>query len=337
MILELLILSHMIGDFWFQTKRINKMKGENIYYLLLHVGLYMVPITATLIIIELWFWRIIFFTLIAIAHLLIDLGKIWLDKQKKIPMLMSFFLDQTLHIAIIGVLVSLNKSNVYSINAFDLWLKTFNPSITAYAAIMGAILIILLTKPTSIVIELVMKSFMKQRKIIIQTKALLLSFENLEISDFIINKGMVISQAVNNRILCIKNKYKLSDAQLNVIIEFVLAENQIDLMTYRIEAIIEQFRFSSEDSIAKIYEDLQLFNRLDKNIGEIIGVLERIVIVTLCALGLWTSVVLVFTAKSIARFKQLEEKDFAQKYLIGTLLSMCITLILLFLYVNIVL
>ena len=35
----------------------------------------------------------------------------------------------------------------------------------------------------------------------------------------------------------------------------------------------------------------------------------------------------VLTAKSIARFKQMENKDFAEKYLIGTLTSFLIVLI----------
>ena len=35
----------------------------------------------------------------------------------------------------------------------------------------------------------------------------------------------------------------------------------------------------------------------------------------------------VLTAKSIARFKQMENKDFAEKYLIGTLTSFLIALI----------
>ncbi|MGB4129536.1 MAG: hypothetical protein WBK59_01135 [Acholeplasmatales bacterium] len=68
------------------------------------------------------------------------------------------------------------------------------------------------------------------------------------------------------------------------------------------------------------------------NYGSIIGVLERFIIVLLSLLNLWSSIALVFTAKSIARFKQLEDKGFAQKYLIGTLLSLGITLALLLLF-----
>lgn len=68
------------------------------------------------------------------------------------------------------------------------------------------------------------------------------------------------------------------------------------------------------------------------NFGSLIGILERLIIVLLAILNLWTSIALVFTAKSISRFKQLEDKDFAQKYLIGTLLSLSITLGVLLLF-----
>lgn len=68
-------------------------------------------------------------------------------------------------------------------------------------------------------------------------------------------------------------------------------------------------------------------NNPGNNAGSIIGKLERI-ITTILLLGNQYSVIgLVLTAKSIARFKQLEKRDFAEKYLIGTLLSLSISLI----------
>jgi len=73
-------------------------------------------------------------------------------------------------------------------------------------------------------------------------------------------------------------------------------------------------------------------NISETNYGAFIGNLERITIVLLGLLNLWSSIALVITAKSIARFKQLEDKDFAQKYLIGTLLSLSITLGLLYIF-----
>ncbi len=48
--------------------------------------------------------------------------------------------------------------------------------------------------------------------------------------------------------------------------------------------------------------------------------------VALVLLDAPTAIGFVLTAKSIARFKQLEDKDFAERYIVGTLLSVGIAL-----------
>ncbi|MBO4563227.1 MAG: DUF3307 domain-containing protein [Clostridia bacterium] len=55
--------------------------------------------------------------------------------------------------------------------------------------------------------------------------------------------------------------------------------------------------------------------------GRLIGCLERLLVIALLALKQYGSVALVFTAKSIARFRQLDDRDFAEYYILGTLLS----------------
>ena len=64
--------------------------------------------------------------------------------------------------------------------------------------------------------------------------------------------------------------------------------------------------------------------------GNIIGKLERIIIAILLLNNQFGLIGFVLTAKSIARFKQIEDKDFAEKYLIGTLTSFLIVLISVF-------
>ncbi|MFA3904493.1 DUF3307 domain-containing protein [Fusobacterium nucleatum] len=61
--------------------------------------------------------------------------------------------------------------------------------------------------------------------------------------------------------------------------------------------------------------------------GNIIGKLERIIIAILLLNNQFGVMGFVLTAKSIARFKQMENRDFAEKYLIGTLTSFLIALI----------
>ncbi|MDP3306613.1 MAG: DUF3307 domain-containing protein [Erysipelotrichaceae bacterium] len=98
-------------------------------------------------------------------------------------------------------------------------------------------------------------------------------------------------------------------------------------ISYLIEIIITPLNSKENDGTIKKAEGNQ-----EKNFGSLIGTLERITIVLLGLLNLWSSIAIVITAKSIARFKQLEDKDFAQKYLIGTLLSLSMTLLLLYIY-----
>lgn len=55
--------------------------------------------------------------------------------------------------------------------------------------------------------------------------------------------------------------------------------------------------------------------------GHVIGILERMAMLTLVWLGQWSALGFVLAAKSVARFKELENRDFAETYLVGTLTS----------------
>lgn len=61
--------------------------------------------------------------------------------------------------------------------------------------------------------------------------------------------------------------------------------------------------------------------------GRIIGKLERIVIAMLVLCDETGAIGFVLTAKSLARYEQFKQKDFAEKYLIGTLSSTAIAII----------
>lgn len=64
------------------------------------------------------------------------------------------------------------------------------------------------------------------------------------------------------------------------------------------------------------------------NAGSFIGLLERIIIVIFLSIGQYSAIGLVLTAKSIARYNKIsEDKEFAEYYLLGTLLSTIIAII----------
>jgi hypothetical protein len=62
-------------------------------------------------------------------------------------------------------------------------------------------------------------------------------------------------------------------------------------------------------------------------VGEAIGVLERLLIVTFMLIGAEAAVGFVIAAKTLARFKQLDDRGFAEYYLLGTLASVSVAII----------
>lgn len=80
--------------------------------------------------------------------------------------------------------------------------------------------------------------------------------------------------------------------------------------------------------------DLLMPQETDRNVGALevtrgraIGVLERAIALTLVLQGQYGALGLVVAAKSLARFKALENRDFAEYFLIGTLASLLVALL----------
>lgn len=69
-----------------------------------------------------------------------------------------------------------------------------------------------------------------------------------------------------------------------------------------------------------------LIQVVDKQVamGRLIGIMERTLLLTLVLIDQWGALALVLAAKSIARFKDLQERPFAEYYLVGTLASVLV-------------
>lgn len=65
----------------------------------------------------------------------------------------------------------------------------------------------------------------------------------------------------------------------------------------------------------------------EENVGEWIGILERLITLTFVLTGSFTALAFALTAKSIARFKDLEDKEFAEYYLLGTAASLLVAMV----------
>jgi len=59
-----------------------------------------------------------------------------------------------------------------------------------------------------------------------------------------------------------------------------------------------------------------------ERMGRTIGILERMLLLSLILLGHWQAVGWIFAGKTVARFRELNDRDFSEYYLIGTLSSL---------------
>jgi hypothetical protein len=64
-----------------------------------------------------------------------------------------------------------------------------------------------------------------------------------------------------------------------------------------------------------------------ERVGEVIGILERLLVATLVLAQAEVAIGLVIAAKTIARFRQLDDRDFAEYYLLGTLASVAVAVL----------
>ncbi|WP_130859927.1 DUF3307 domain-containing protein [Gracilibacillus phocaeensis] len=62
--------------------------------------------------------------------------------------------------------------------------------------------------------------------------------------------------------------------------------------------------------------------------GKWIGYIERLLVILLTAIGAYESIAFIIAAKSIARFKQLDDRNWAEYFLLGTLSSILLGLVL---------
>lgn len=84
------------------------------------------------------------------------------------------------------------------------------------------------------------------------------------------------------------------------------------------------------------YSSIGLYNKCTdnkeaNNAGRFIGTLERIIMLIFLSIGQYSAIGLVLTAKSIARYDRIsKEKNFAEYYLLGTLISTVVAIVVSF-------
>lgn len=88
---------------------------------------------------------------------------------------------------------------------------------------------------------------------------------------------------------------------------------------YAISCIINALKLNSK--VATIREKTIKIAEPSPITSDYIGIFERFIILTLVFNEAYSAISFVFTAKSLARFRELDNRDFVEYYLIGTLMS----------------
>ncbi len=96
----------------------------------------------------------------------------------------------------------------------------------------------------------------------------------------------------------------------------------------QVEAAASSGRAGSAEDVAHSESAIEPISHVPPptRIGATIGVLERLLIVAFVLSGAEAAIGLVVAAKTLARFKQLDDRQFAEYYLLGTLASVSVAL-----------
>lgn len=104
-------------------------------------------------------------------------------------------------------------------------------------------------------------------------------------------------------------------------------DNFIDsTLEHKLNFTYKDGEFSEEYAIEKV--DIQNhYQESPTKIGKYIGMIERLVIMFLIAAQAFVAITFIVTIKALTRFKQFDDKCFAEYYLIGSLLSVLFAII----------
>ncbi len=259
--MELVIIGHILGDFYIQTDKVANEKKNSAWYMLLHGVLYMIGMYIVLVALTGNFFEgLKIAVIIGLSHICVDIIKVRVDLKIPKYEYVVFLLDQVIHIIFLILICYLFKSSFNVDNYSSLQLID---DISLHKVIVVMIAGLICSKPTAIFVSLVFK-------------AIPITVEDADSEEHRCNKEEEKESSKSN---------KKKDAK-------IVKEEQ--------EEIIK--------------------------IGSWIGILEREIILMLGLLGQYGAIGFVLAAKSLARYKQLEKKAFAEKYLVGTLLSALIAI-----------
>ncbi|KAB3525718.1 DUF3307 domain-containing protein [Alkaliphilus serpentinus] len=296
LIIGLLFLSHIIADFYLQTDEMAKEKIFNKKVLLQHAVHHCLT-TFILTIIFFSFNFFFFIVILSILHYWIDRLKTHLQKKYNKFSIRFFLFDQLFHITTLFLIIPYNELvknidfNEYYLNILEWFIK--------YVPALG--------------------KFNNDKWTIV---LLLIAFYL-----FCINGGTVVTNLFLKKS---PTRQELLAEKINQIEKEREEEIYLDARLEQAATITDNSKSNILDMsklTSVIRETLSsmregLFNSKTYTGGEMIGIIERLLIFSFIILGTYVSITFVLAAKSIARLKKIEQdSEFSDKFLIGTLSS----------------
>ena len=145
--LILLLICHLLSDYYFQSQKMADRKDQDKKVLGLHILYVALPlIVVVLVHLDLW-WICLS---ILLTHAGIDYGKPWLQKELKLKTSWTFALDQFLHVGIITSLVLFGVKNATTYLPLD------SLNLIFYVLLVG--------KPTNIVFKILFAKYQPNMK-----------------------------------------------------------------------------------------------------------------------------------------------------------------------------
>lgn len=277
LLISLLILSHVLTDFYMQTDKLHENKHGNNLSILWHSARFLFySLLLTVVFFNLQLLIVIF--LISILHFIINKLKIYLDiEEKNLKTFLLFISSQLAHLVVI-------------FGAYP-FIKNIEPNY--YINI--------------VVGELV--SFYPFLEVL--NRMNLLSYITLVIAGYLfsIRSGTLLTLKIIN-LPKEKELYTIEDKHISENEDLGRGEVAVTIDKELIGNNISNYSIEIEEDKRKRY-------------GKVIGVIERIIIISAILINQFQVVVLVAAIKSIGRFKELTNKT-SDYYIIGTLASFSI-------------
>lgn len=275
MVILLLILAHLLGDFVFQSSTMAAKKGQYRRDFWLHIAIHFVLYEAVFIVLSfsLHTYSMKFLLAgicLAMLHMIVDYTKEWfqasfLEREAKGQKSLVFFTDQVLHIVSIFLITRFVLGYRYvqlmhHIIEKVLHHEGFSLNLEQTTVLL-LILLVLSTSFSGIIVELVVSPVPQDGERLIETKHIARESNSFPANSY----GTPGGSSVERTYVSIPP--------------------------------------------AKVSR------------GRIIGYLERLLTVLLIALAGYSSIGFIIATKSLVRFKQLDDRDFAEYFLIGTFTS----------------